>query len=118
LTSIVLLALAGFVLAPGVTAHAFEIGLATVFVAWLGLRLIGAFVRRPAAAAVKDEFSDESLDEALPIYSVICALYHEASSVNGLLSAFEKLDYPALGSKCTKLSITTTGAISKTAPVE
>jgi hypothetical protein len=90
LTSIVLLALAGFVIVPGITAHAFEIGLATVFVAWLGLRLIGAFMRRPAAAAVKDEF----LDEALPIYSVICALYREASSVNGLLSAFEKLDYP------------------------
>ena len=94
LTSIVLPAVTGFVFAPNVTAHAFEIGLATVFVAWLGLRLLGAFVRRPAAAAVKDGFSDESLDEALPIYSVICALYHEASSVNGLLSAFEKLDYP------------------------
>jgi hypothetical protein len=89
LTSFVLLALTGFVLAPGITAHAFEIGLATVFVAWLALRLIGAFVRRPAAAA-----NDEFLDEALPIYSVICALYHETSSVNGLLSAFEKLAYP------------------------
>jgi cellulose synthase/poly-beta-1,6-N-acetylglucosamine synthase-like glycosyltransferase len=89
MTSIVLLALTGFGLAPGVTAHVFEIGLAAVFVAWLALRLIGAFVRRPAAAV-----NDELLDEALPIYSVICALYHEASSVNGLLSAFEKLDYP------------------------
>ena len=50
LTVIVPLAAAGFIWAPHIASHAFEIALAAVFVAWLGLRLIGAFVRRPAAA--------------------------------------------------------------------
>ena len=90
LTVIVPLAAAGFIWAPHIAAHAFEIGLAAVFVAWLGLRLIGAFVRRPAPTA-----APILADEALPVYSVICALYREADSVNGLLSAIEKLDYPA-----------------------
>ena len=33
-------------------------------------------------------------DGALPVYTVICALYQEATSVDGLLSAIERLDYP------------------------
>jgi len=90
LTVIVPLAAAGFIWAPHIAAHAFEIALASVFVAWFGLRLIGAFVRRPAAAA-----TTVVEDGTLPVYSVICALYREAASVNGLLSAIEKLDYPA-----------------------
>ncbi len=89
LTVIVPLAAAGFIWAPHIASHAFEIALAAVFVAWLGLRLIGAFVRRPAAAT-----TSIVEEETLPVYSVICALYREAASVNGLLSAIEKLDYP------------------------
>jgi hypothetical protein len=92
LTSVVMMALAGFALAPSMMAHAFEIGLATMFVAWLGLRLIGAFLPRPIAAAVDNDVPDESL----PVYSVICALYREASSVDALLSALERLDYPGI----------------------
>ena len=34
-------------------------------------------------------------DDALPVYTVIAALYREAASVDGLLSAIERLDYPA-----------------------
>ena len=33
-------------------------------------------------------------DDALPIYSVIAALYREAASIDGLLHAIERLDYP------------------------
>jgi glycosyltransferase XagB len=70
-------------------AHAVEILLAAVFNAWLVLRLTGACVRRPPAASGRAE-----QDDALPVYTIICALYQEASSVNALLSAIERLDYP------------------------
>ena len=33
-------------------------------------------------------------DDALPVYTVIAALYREAASVDGLLAAIERLDYP------------------------
>ena len=66
-----------------------EIMLAAIFLAWLGLRLAGAFV---------DWFSRDRRrdlpDDPLPAYTVIAALYREASSVDGLLSAIERLDYP------------------------
>ncbi len=74
---------------PSMTAHAVEVLLAAVFIAWLALRLTGACVRRPRAALEREERND-----ALPVYTIICALYQEASSVNGLLSAIERLDYP------------------------
>ncbi len=79
LTSVALLSIAAFVFAPGLTAHGFEIILAAVL-----------FVRRPALAAALPVG-----DDALPVYTVMCALYREASSVDGLLSAIERLDYPA-----------------------
>ena len=41
---VTLLALAAAVVAPAGTALAFEVTLAAVFLAWLGLRLAGAFV--------------------------------------------------------------------------
>jgi cellulose synthase/poly-beta-1,6-N-acetylglucosamine synthase-like glycosyltransferase len=34
-------------------------------------------------------------DAELPVYTIISALYQEAASVDGLLSAIERLDYPA-----------------------
>ena len=42
---VTLLALAAAVLAPDGTTFAFEVTLAVVFLAWLGLRLAGAFVK-------------------------------------------------------------------------
>ena len=50
-------------------------------------RRAGALVRRPAAPPAA-----AGQDSALPVYSVITALYQEASSVDGLLSAIERLD--------------------------
>ena len=64
--------------------------LSAAFLAWLGLRLIGAVVgsSRP--------LPDIDLpDRELPTYSVIAAVYREARSVDALLAAIERLDYPA-----------------------
>jgi cellulose synthase/poly-beta-1,6-N-acetylglucosamine synthase-like glycosyltransferase len=83
-----LTAAAAFV-APTLTTRAVEIALAVIFFAWLGLRLTGAFVKWLVADA-----SPELPDHALPVYTVIAALYREAASVDGLLTAIERLDYP------------------------
>ena len=79
---VTLLALAAAVLAPDGTTFAFEVTLAVVFLAWLGLRLAGAFVK----GLICDSSSGRP-DDALPVYSVIAALYREAASVDGLLRA-------------------------------
>jgi glycosyltransferase XagB len=88
--SFTLLALAAAVVAPAGTMLAFEVMLAAVFLAWLGLRLAGAFAEQPAC-----DPSPGLPDDALPVYTVIAALYREAASVDGLLRAIEQLDYPA-----------------------
>lgn len=86
---IVALSVAALIAAPMVALPIFELMLAAVFLAWLALRLTGAFIGRPAPA-------DHAAlpDHALPIYTIISALYREAASVNGLLAAIERLDYP------------------------
>jgi cellulose synthase/poly-beta-1,6-N-acetylglucosamine synthase-like glycosyltransferase len=76
-------------LAPDATVLAGEIILAILFLAWLGLRLSGAVVPRPIAPPLP-----ALSDAALPVYSVLAALYREAASVDGLLRAIERLDYP------------------------
>lgn len=86
-----LLTLAAFVLAPTASMRAFEVILATMFLAWLGLRLAGVFVDPQAR-----EPSPSIADDALPVYTVISALYREAASVDGLLSAIGRLDYPGI----------------------
>lgn len=81
---------AAAVLAPAMTAIAFELMLGAMFLAWLVLRLAGVFINVKAPAKAL-----EAADEALPVYSIIAALYREAASVDGLLRAIERLDYPA-----------------------
>jgi len=90
LVSAALVTIAACVFAPALTQFVFESALAAIFLAWLALRVVGAFARIPApveAAAVADH--------ELPVYSIITALYREAASVDGLLRAIERLDYPA-----------------------
>lgn len=89
LTVMAALLLAAVFAAPTAAQMAAELLLSAVFLAWLGLRLMGAFIgERPPAP-------DRALpDSALPVYSVIAALYREATSVAGLLAAIERLDYP------------------------
>lgn len=77
-------------LAPTATLFVCELTLAAVFLSWLGLRLFCATLDSP-----KPEPGPELTCDALPVYTVMSALYREAASVNGLLSAIEKLDYPA-----------------------
>jgi hypothetical protein len=90
LVATLLLALAAFILAPSTTLFGFEMTLASGFVAWLGLRLIGAYFGYYGGRSR----NDEPLENGLPVYSIIIALYREAKSVDGLLRAIELLDYP------------------------
>ena len=76
--------------APWPTVLAVEVLLATMFLAWLGLRLAGAVL----GAARAEPFVAQA-DHTLPVYTVIAALYREARSVDPLLRAIERLDYPA-----------------------
>jgi len=86
---VMLIVFAAAVMAPASTALAFDMALAAVFLAWLGLRLAGAL----AKWLVSDKSSDLP-DDAMPIYTIIVALYREAASVDGLLRAIEQLNYP------------------------
>jgi hypothetical protein len=85
------IALAALLIAPAQTALASEILLAAVFLAWLALRLTGLVVQwRKMEPAVRCR------DNELPVYTIISALYREASSIDGLLTAIERLDYPGI----------------------
>ena len=83
------LAIATFIVAPAQMTLAMEIWLTIIFLAWIGLRLAGMVITWRQG--------DPPLplrDHALPVYTVIAALYREASSVETLLAAIERLDYP------------------------
>lgn len=81
--------LAGIVMAPTMALHGLALTLAALFLAWLGLRFAAAFIPSPPPPPLA------IADDALPVYSVIAALYREAASVDDLLRAIERLDYPA-----------------------
>jgi hypothetical protein len=88
---VALFALTALIIAPAVTVLVAEISLTVVFLAWLALRLAGIVIERRSA--------DPPLawrDDELPVYTVISALYHEAASVDGLLTAIERFDYPGI----------------------
>jgi cellulose synthase/poly-beta-1,6-N-acetylglucosamine synthase-like glycosyltransferase len=81
--------LTGIVFAPSSAILGFELVLAGVFISWMAMRLgVGAFIAWPQAAAPRIP------DSELPVYTIVAALYREAASVNGLLSAIERFDYP------------------------
>jgi len=63
--------------------------LALIFLAWAALRVIGALTRWRSWRALRLRTDD------LPIYTIVVALYDEASAVPGLLAALRELDYPA-----------------------
>jgi cellulose synthase/poly-beta-1,6-N-acetylglucosamine synthase-like glycosyltransferase len=89
LASIAVLSLAAFAAAPATAMVVLELMLAAIFLAWLSLRLVGALIGRPTRPA-----APEPPDAALPVYTVVAALYREARSVEGLLAAIERLEYP------------------------
>ena len=80
-----LAAIAGSIAAPEVLA----VTLAALFLSWLSLRFAAAFIRAPSSPP-----PPAIADDALPMYSVVAALYREAASIDGLLHAIERLDYP------------------------
>ncbi len=84
--------LAAAALALPKTMFPIEVVLAGGFLAWLALRLIGAVV--DWAWEVWRGRGGDPPERELPLYSVIAALYREAASVDGLLAAIGRLDYP------------------------
>ena len=84
-------ALAAMLLAPAAVTLASGILLTTLFLAWIGLRLVGLLIEWR-----RSEPSPRQREYDLPIYSIICALYREAASVDGLVAALERLDYPGI----------------------
>ena len=91
-----LAALTGFAV-PSATMAAAELFLGAVFLAWTALRLFGLFSER-FMRRHRRTFSDGWL----PTYSIVIALYREAAAVPDLVTALRALNYPALGSNCTK----------------
>jgi hypothetical protein len=91
LAAAALAVLAAGMAAPDATLFVIEITLAVVFFAWLALRLIGVFMPRE-----QDTQPLAIADGNLPIYTIMAALYKEAASVDGLLRAIERLDYPGI----------------------
>lgn len=93
---LVLAGIAGPALAPSAITQILALMLSALFLAWLTLRVAAPFAAAPARMP-----QPELPDNILPVYTIIVALYREAASASRLLSAIARLDYPALGSKCT-----------------
>lgn len=77
-------------LAPAAASVAATAALSAMFMTWIALRLTGAMLGEPIAPR-----APPLPDRALPDYTVIAALYREASSVPDLLGAISRFDYPA-----------------------
>jgi hypothetical protein len=66
--------IAAAVMAPAITSFALELMLGAMFLAWLMLRLVGVFINGTAPTKALDV-----ADDALPVYSIIAALYRETA---------------------------------------
>jgi cellulose synthase/poly-beta-1,6-N-acetylglucosamine synthase-like glycosyltransferase len=86
---IALSALTAGVMAPSSAIFALEVIFAGVFLTSIAFRITGALVGWYVSTP-----SPGSRDDAVPVYTVIAALYDEAASVEGLLTAIRRLDYP------------------------
>ena len=83
------LAAAALPLAPTATMTAASAALCAVFLAAAALRIASvAFARQATARTIRAD------DHKLPIYTIICALYREATVVRDLVAAIRALDYP------------------------
>jgi hypothetical protein len=76
-------------LPPILVLDAWSAVLALWFLAFIGLRLWGSFKSRPPPPILP-----RMPDRQLPVYTVIAALYREASSVASLMHAIDEFDYP------------------------
>src|ERR1043165_6112907 len=73
---------------PGPASVLVSALLALTFLAWTGLRLLGAATPWHSWRALRMPVHD------LPIYTIIVALYDEAATVAGLITALRRLEYP------------------------
>lgn len=80
---------AATIAAPNVVLTVVSIALSIVFVAWIGLRLIGLL----AAVGPLPPLPRQP-DASLPVYTVIVALYREAAAVEQLIASLDALDWP------------------------
>lgn len=76
--------------APKATSLVLSAVLTLLFLGCIGLRLL-AGLRRQSASPAPDMPGEEA---ALPVYSVLVALHHEADVVPDLLAALGRLDWP------------------------
>ena len=82
--------IAALLLVPAIFAlEAWSAALALWFLAFIGLRLYGSLRPRPPPPVLP-----RLPDRQLPTYTVIAALYREASSVERLMEAIGAFDYP------------------------
>ena len=84
-----LLAFAAMFSEPSVIILSILVALPTAFRLWIFVHSMTASVDRPPPQSIL------APKEELPVYSIIAALHHEAEVVDQLLSAIERLDYPA-----------------------
>jgi glycosyltransferase XagB len=78
-------------LAPGKIFAFLDLALGLIFLAWAGLRMACALTR-PSIDYPRHELTDDRL----PIYTIVVALYREASAVKDLIAALRRLSYPGL----------------------
>jgi cellulose synthase/poly-beta-1,6-N-acetylglucosamine synthase-like glycosyltransferase len=88
LVALMLSVLAAFAVFPSTAIVAVESFLAVAFLAALGLRLIGSYLPAPPTP------TERIPDRELPVYTVIVAMYHEASAVKDLIRSLRALHYP------------------------
>jgi cellulose synthase/poly-beta-1,6-N-acetylglucosamine synthase-like glycosyltransferase len=81
--------LGAVVVAPILVATGFSVAFSLVFIAWIGLRLIGLF-----AAPKPPRRLPRRPDASLPIYTVIVALYREVAAIKQLVACLNALDWP------------------------
>ncbi len=79
----------GVIAAPDYALLALELTFGAIFVAWGGLRLMGIASEGPTRLRPQN-----IADAKLPIYTIIVALYREASAVKDLVAAIRRFDYP------------------------
>ncbi len=91
MTLLTIAALAVGVAAPSQVVATIDVTLAIIFLAWIVLRLFGSLAKPPQANR-----SIRIDDGQLPVYTVIAALYREATSVENLVAALRQLDYPGI----------------------
>ncbi|MGH6735113.1 MAG: glycosyltransferase [Methyloceanibacter sp.] len=85
----------GLLIAPIETIRIVSLMLAVLFVPVIGLRLIAAFGLVSGKAENRDQHAPRIPDAALPTYTLLVPLLHEADMLRPLVYALRQLDWPA-----------------------